>query len=318
MKIFVAGATGAVGKSLVPLLVSRGHRVFATTRTPGKAPSLRSAGAEPVVVDGLGREGLLDAVGSAHPDVVVHEMTALSGLTRLRNLDGSFVLTNRLRTEGTQYLLEASRAAGARRFVAQSYAGWPSGRDGARIKTETDPLETHPARHTERTLQAIRALEAMVLGAADLEGVVLRYGGFYGPGTGLEPGGEFVKAIRKRRFPIVGGGSGVWSFIHIADAAEATRIAIEGGPAGLYNIVDDDPAEVSEWLPELARAVGAKPPYHLPAWVGRLLVGEAVVRMMTEQRGSSNAKARRLLGWQPAWASWRQGFHRGLSPARAA
>jgi nucleoside-diphosphate-sugar epimerase len=245
-------------------------------------------------------------------------MTALSGLTRLNNLDGTFALTNRLRTEGTQSLLEAARAAGARRFVAQSYAGWPSGRDGARIKTETDPLEAHPARHTERTLEAIRALESMVLGAADLDGMVLRYGGFYGPGTGLEPGGEFVEAVRKRRFPIVGGGKGVWSFIHIADAAEATRIAIEGAPAGLYNVVDDDPAEVSEWLPELARVVGAKPPYHVPTWLGRLLVVAAVVRMMTEQRGCSNAKARRQLGWRPAFASWREGFQRELSPARAA
>jgi nucleoside-diphosphate-sugar epimerase len=318
MKIFVAGATGAVGKSLVPLLVSRGHRVVATTRTPAKAAGLRAAGAEPVVVDGLDRKGLLEAVGSARPDVVVHEMTGLAGMTSLRNIDETLALTNRLRTEGTDYLLDAARAAGARRFVAQSFTGWPNAREGARVKTEVDPLDAHPASHTERTLKAIRRLEATVLGSADPAGVVLRYGAFYGPGTALAHDGELVEAVRKRRFPIVGSGAGVWSFIHIADVAEATRIAIEGGPPGLYNIADDDPAEVSAWLPELARAIGAKPPYRVPAWLGRLVIGEAGVMMMTEQRGSSNAQAKRLLGWQPTWPSWREGFQRGLAPSRAA
>jgi nucleoside-diphosphate-sugar epimerase len=318
MKIFLAGATGAVGKSLVPLLLGRGHRVFATTRKPANAASLRAAGAEPVIVDGLDRKGLLEAVGSARPDVVAHEMTGLAGMSSLRNIDETLALTNRLRTEGTEYLLAAARAAGARRFVAQSFTGWPNARDGSRVKTETDPLDADPAPRTERTLEAIRRLESMVLGSADVAGVVLRYGAFYGPGTGIGLGGEVAEAVRKRRFPMVGNGAGVWSFVHIADVAEATRVAIEGGPAGLYNIVDDDPAEVSAWLPELARAVGAKPPYHVPAWLGRLLIGEAGVRMMTEQRGSSNAKAKQLLGWQPAWASWREGFHHGLASARAA
>jgi nucleoside-diphosphate-sugar epimerase len=202
--------------------------------------------------------------------------------------------------------------------VAQSFTGWPNAREGGRVKAETDPLDAHPAPHTERTLEAIRRLEAMVLGSTDPAGVVLRYGAFYGPGTALALEGELVGAVRKRRFPIVGNGAGIWSFVHIADVAEATRIAIEGGPAGLYNVVDDDPAAVSAWLPELALAVGAKPPYHVPAWLGRLVIGEAGVMMMTEQRGSSNAKAKRLLRWEPAWASWREGFHRGLSPARAA
>jgi nucleoside-diphosphate-sugar epimerase len=318
MKIFLAGATGAVGKTLVPLLVSRGHRVFGATRTPGKAASLRSVGAEPVIVDGLDRKGLLEAVGSARPDVVVHEMTGLAGMTSLRNIDETLALTNRLRTEGTEHLLAAARAAGARRFVAQSFTGWPNARDGGRMKTEADPLDAHPIRHTERTLEAIRRLEAMVLGSTEPAGIVLRYGAFYGPGTALALDGELVEAVRKRRFPIVGSGAGVWSFVHISDVAEATRIAIEGGPAGLYNVVDDDPAEVSAWLPELARAVGAKPPYRVPAWLGRLVLGEAGVKMMTEQRGSSNAKAKQWLGWEPTWASWREGFHRGLSPARAA
>lgn len=318
MKIFLAGATGAVGKSLVPLLVSRGHEVFATTRTPGKAARLRADGAEPIVVDGLDRKGLHEAVVSARPDVVVHEMTGLAGTTSLRNIDETLALTNRLRTEGTEFLLSAARAAGARRFVAQSFTGWPNPREGSRVKTEADPLDAHPVPHTERTLESIRRLEATVLGSTEPAGVVLRYGAFYGPGTALALDGELVRAVRKRRFPIVGDGAGIWSFVHVDDVAEATCIAIEGGPAGLYNVVDDDPAEVSAWLPELARAVGAKPPLHVPAWVGRLVLGEAGMRMMTEQRGSSNAKAKRLLGWQPAWASWREGFRHGLSPARAA
>jgi nucleoside-diphosphate-sugar epimerase len=318
MKIFVAGGTGAVGRQLVPLLAQRGHQVFATTRTPRKAEGLRAAGAEPIVVDGLDAEGLRQAVLSARPDVVVHQMTALSGMKSLRNVDKTLALTNRLRTDGTDYLLAAARAAGARRFVAQSFTGWPNSREGGRVKTEEDPLDTQPARHTEYTLAALRNLESTVVASTDPVGVVLRYGAFYGPGTGIEPGGELVEAVRKRQLPIVGGGTGVWSFVHVADVAEATRIAIEGGPAGLYNIVDDDPAEVSVWLPELARVVGAKPPHRVPAWVGRLVIGEAGVRMMTEQRGSSNAKAKRLLGWQPRWASWRNGFRQELSSVRGA
>ena len=318
MKIFLAGGTGAVGKQLVPLLAGRGHRVFATTRTPTKAMGLRAAGAEPVVLDALDRAAVLRAVVSARPDVVVHELTAISGVKSLRNIDRDLALTNRLRTEGTEHLLEAARAAGARRFVAQSFTGWPNAREGSLLKTEADPLDAHPAAHTERTLEAIRRLESLVVASTEPAGVVLRYGAFYGPGTGLAPGGDLVEALRKRWLPIVGGGGGVWSFIHVADVAEATAVAVEGGPAGLYNVVDDDPAEVSVWLPALARAVGAKPPYHVPAWLGRLALGEAGVRMMTEQRGSSNAKAKRMLGWRPRFASWREGFVLGLSLARAA
>ena len=313
MKILVAGGTGAVGRQLVPLLVQRGHQVFATTRTPQKVEFLRAAGAEPIVVDGLDAEGLRQAALSARPDVVVHQMTALSGMKSMRNVDKTLALTNRLRTDGTDYLLAAARAAGARRFVAQSFTGWPNSREGGRVKTEEDPLDAHPARHTEYTLAALRNLESTVLASTDPVGVVLRYGAFYGPGTGIEPRGELVEAVRKRQLPVVGGGTGVWSFVHVADVAEATRLAIEGGPAGLYNIVDDDPAEVSVWLPELARAIGAKPPRRVPAWLGRLFIGEAGVRMMTEQRGSSNAKAKRLLGWQPRWASWRDSFRQELS-----
>jgi nucleoside-diphosphate-sugar epimerase len=318
MRIFIAGATGVVGRPLVPLLVSRGHQVVATARTAEKAAALKAAGAMPTEVDGLDRDGVLRAVQAARPDVVVHQMTALADVTSFKNLDASLALTNRLRTEGTDHLLAAARAAGAQRFVAQSFTGWPNAREGGRVKTEDDPLDAHPAPTMVQTLDAIRTLEDTVVGASDLAGIALRYGGFYGPGTSLGPGGFFVEAVRKRRLPIIGEGTGVFSFLHIADAAEATRLAIEGGPPGLYNIVDDDPAEAAVWLPELARVIGARPPYRVPAWLGRLLAGDTFVRMMTEQRGSSNAKAKRLLGWQPAYSSWRVGFRRGLGPARAA
>lgn len=318
MRIFIAGATGVVGKQLVPLLVSRGHQVVATARTAEKAAALEAAGAVPTEVDGLDRTGVLRAVVAARPDVVVHQMTALADVTSFKNLDAALALSNRLRTEGTDNLLAAARAAGAHRFVAQSFTGWPNAPEGDRVKTEEDPLDSRPGRTMVRTLDAIRTLEGAVLGASDLEGVVLRYGAFYGPGTSLAPGGYVVEAVRKRRLPIIGDGTGVWSFIHIADAAHATQLAIEGGPAGLYNVVDDDPAEVAVWLPELARVIGARPPYRIPVWLGRLAAGEVGVRMMTQQRGSSNAKAKRLLGWQPAYSSWRDGFRRGLGPAKAA
>ena len=313
MRIFIAGATGVVGKQLVPLLVSRGHQVVATTRTAKKAAALEAAGAVPAEVDGLDRAGVLRAVAEARPDVVVHQMTALAAVTSFRNLDAAFALSNRLRTEGTDHLLAAAREAGSQRFVAQSFTGWPNAREGGRVKTEEDPLDAHPAPTMVQTLDAIRRLEGTVLAASPLAGVVLRYGAFYGPGTSLAPGGFLVDAVRKRRLPIIGAGTGVWSFSHITDAAEATCLAIEGGPPGLYNIVDDDPAEVSVWLPELARVLGAKPPFRVPVWLGRLVAGEIGVRMMTEQRGSSNAKAKRLLGWQPTYSSWREGFRRGLA-----
>jgi 2-alkyl-3-oxoalkanoate reductase len=308
VRVFLAGATGAVGKRLVPLLVSRDHEVVGTTRTPDKIAPLRAAGAEAVVVDGLDRAAVLRAVASARPDVVVHQMTALAGVRNLRRFDDAFAVSNRLRTEGTDHLLDASRAAGVRRFVAQSYTFWPNSRVGGRVKTEEDALDVDPPRSMAKTLDAIRRLERAVLEASDVVGIVLRYGAFYGEGTAVAPGGDLVEAVRQRRLPVIGRGTGVWSFIHIDDAAEATRLAIEGGPSGLYNIVDDDPAEVSVWLPELARAIGARPPHRVPAWIGRLLAGEAIVSMMTRSRGSSNAKAKRLLGWRPAYPSWREGF----------
>jgi nucleoside-diphosphate-sugar epimerase len=305
MNIFVAGATGALGRQLVPMLVARGHEVTAMSRS-GAAPA---PGVRAVAADGLDRDAVIAAVVKARPEVVVHEMTALTGLADLRRFERAFAPTNRLRTEGTDNLLAGAHAAGARRLVAQSYAGWPYARVGGPVKTEDDPLDADPPKQVRTTIAAIRHLEEAVLDAADIEGVVLRYGGFYGPGTSLAPeGGEHLEAVRQRKFPIIGSGAGVWSFVHIADAAAATVAAIEGGAPGVYNIVDDDPAPVRDWLPALAAAVGAQPPRHIPAWLGRLVAGGHVVTMMTELRGCSNAKAKRELGWTPRVASWRDGF----------
>lgn len=313
MKIFVAGATGAIGKRLVPLLASAGHQVFGMTRLPAHVDQLTAAGAVPVVADALDAAAVMQAVIKARPDVVVHELTAISGLRDLKHFDREFALTTRLRTEGTRNLLAAAKAAGAHRFIAQSYSGWPNVRTGGRVKTEQDPLDPNPPREMRQTIDAIRQLEQMVAGAGNLTGIVLRYGSFYGPGTSLGEGGDFLEMIRKRKLPIFGNGAGVWSFVHIDDAANATWRAIEQGPAGVYNVVDDEPVEVAAWLPGLSQILGAKPPYRLPLWLGKLLAGEVGVSIMTQVRGSSNAKAKRLLGWQPFYPTWRKGFRRGLS-----
>jgi nucleoside-diphosphate-sugar epimerase len=295
MKVLVAGATGALGKQLVPKLVARGHEVVGTTRSESKRQAIYDLGATPAVVDALDAEQVARVVAEAEPEVIVHELTALSGDFDLRHFDRTFAETNRLRTEATDHLLAAGRAVGVKRFVAQSYGAW-------RMPSEA-PKAVRP------TLEAIRYLERAVTGADWTEGVALRYGGFYGPGTSLAPeGGDMVEAVRKRKFPVVGNGAGVWSFIHIEDAAEATVAAIEHGQRGIYNIVDDEPARVGEWLPAAASALGAPPPRHVPRWLGRMLAGEAVAVMMTEVRGSSNAKAKRELGWEPKYPSWRQGF----------
>jgi nucleoside-diphosphate-sugar epimerase len=305
MRIFLAGASGALGTQLLPQLVAAGHQVTATTRSAAKAGALRDAGAEPVVLDALDRDAVVAAVTAARPDAVVHQLTALTDLSNLRNFDKAFAETNRLRTEATEHLLAGARAAGAGRFVAQSYAGWPCARTGGPIKTEDDPYDPDPPRDQRESLAAIRTLEALVTEAG---GIVLRYGGFYGPGTSVAPGGEQVEMVRKRRFPVVGDGGGIWSFVHIADAADATLAAIERGAPGIYNIVDDDPAPMREWLPVFAQAVGAKPPRRIPRWLGKLAAGDAITTMATESRGASNAKAKRELGWTPAHPSWRQGF----------
>jgi nucleoside-diphosphate-sugar epimerase len=308
MRILVAGATGALGKQLLPRLVSAGHEVVGMTRSPSKQDLVRELGATPAVADALVPEQVAAAVAEADPEVIVHQLTALAESLDIRHFERTFALTNRLRTEGTDHLLAAGRAVGTRRFVAQSYAGWPFARTGGAVKTEDDPLDPAPADAMRSTLDAICHLERAVMAADWTQGVVLRYGGFYGPGTSLGPdGGESVEMIRKRKFPVVGTGAGVWSFIHIEDAADATVAAVERG-RGIYNIVDDDPAPVAEWLPAIAAAVGAKPPRHVPRLVGRLVAGEAATVMMTEVRGASNAKAKRELGWQPRHPSWRDVF----------
>jgi nucleoside-diphosphate-sugar epimerase len=319
MRIFVAGATGVLGRRLVPLLVAGGHTVVGTTRTPGKVEALRAAGATPVVLDALDRDAVIDALTQAEPEVVVHELTALTGFTDFRKFDESFVATNRLRTEGTDHLLEGIRRLPVRRIVAQSYGG-PGflARTGGPIKTEDDPFDPDPPAALRRPIQAVRYLERAVLHTEGVQGTVLRYGGFYGPGTSLGEGGAYLVAVRRRQFPIVAAGTGVWSFIHIDDAATATLAAIERGRTGVYSIVDDDPAPVAEWLPALAAAIGAKPPRRVPAWLARLLVGEHGVVMMTQSRGASNAKAKRELGWRPAYPSWRTGFRVGLGSSEAA
>ena len=303
LRIFLAGATGTLGRRLVPRLVERGHHVTGTTRS--RAGELQALGAEPVVLDPLDAAAVRAAVIAAEPDVVVHQLTALAGIGMARNFDKLFATTNRLRTEGTDHLIAGARAAGARRLVWQSYAGWPYARDGAAVKGEDDALDPEPPADARESLAAIRHLEAAVTGAEGMEGVVLRYGGFYGPGTSIDDGGEHLELIRKRRFPVGGSGAGVWSFVHIDDAAAATVAAIEGGPPGIYNVVDDAPAPVSEWLPDVAAALGAKPPRHLPGWLVRLAGGPQGYSMMTRIRGASNAKAKRELGWRPAH-TWRE------------
>jgi nucleoside-diphosphate-sugar epimerase len=314
MKVFVAGATGAVGKQLVPLLVANGHEVVGMTRTDAKADQLRSVGARPVVADALAADDVGRAVGEAEPDVIVHQLTAIPPKINMRRFESEFALTNRVRTEGTDHLLSAGRAAGVKRFVAQSNATLYA-RTGGPIKSEDAPIEDDPPAQMREGLAALRHVEAAVTGAHWTEGVVLRYGWFYGPGTSiaLDPLGSQVEAIRKRQLPIVGGGTAIWSFIHIKDAATATAAAVEGGPAGIYNVVDDEPAPVSEWAPVLAAAVGAKRPLRVPRWLGRLAAGEWATVAMTELRGAANDKAKRELAWQLRYPSWRQGFAEGLA-----
>ena len=308
MRVFVAGATGALGRHLVPMLVAAGHEVTATTRTPGKLAQLREAGAEPVVVDGLDREAVIAAVRAAAPEVIVHQMTALAGMRSLRKPDKLFAATNELRTRGTDNLLAAAAQAGTRRVVAQSNDRAYE-RSGGPVKTEEDPLASRPpSPSSARSLAAIKHVDETVPLAAP-EGIVLRYGAFYGPGASE----LLLDAVRKRQVPVIGGGTGISSFIEITDAAAATLAAVEGGAPGAYNVVDSDPAPVAEWLPYLAKVAGAKPPLRVPAWLVRLLAGEFVVALMTSARGSSNEKARKELGWEPRYPSWREGFRAWVS-----
>jgi nucleoside-diphosphate-sugar epimerase len=306
MKVLVAGAGGVMGRQLLPRLAENGHEVVGLTRSAEKADLVRALGAEPVIADALDAEQVARAVAETAPEAIVHELTALSGEIDLRHFERSFEPTNRLRTEATDHLLSAGRAVGVKRFLAQSYAGWPQERSGSWVKSEEDPFDPAPPPAMRSGQEAIRHLEDAVVGADWTVGIVLRYGGFYGPNTSLAPDGEHTELIRARKFPVVGDGAGVWSFIHVGDAAEATVAALERGERGVYNVVDDEPAPVKEWLPAVAEAIGAKPPRHVPRWLGRLAAGEAAVVMMTEIRGASNEKAKRELGWTPAHSSWRQ------------
>ena len=312
MKVFVAGGSGAMGRRLVPQLVAAGYEVVAMIRDEGKAPWVRTVGARPVIADALDRAAVAAVVKASGPEVVIHQLTALSGAKNFKNFDKEFALTNRLRTEGTDYLLEAAQAAGVRRIIAQSYGNWNYERTGSAIKTEQDPFDPNPPANQVKTLQAIRYVENAVVNAGGIEGIALRYGNFYGPGTSLDLGGDIVVQVRKRAFPIVGNGSGIWSFVHMDDAAAAAVAAIDHGSPGVYNVADDEPAPVANWLPDLAAAVGAKPPRHVPVWLGRLAAGEVGVSMMTQIRGTTSANAKAELGWSPRYRTYREGFRNGL------
>ena len=300
MRVFVAGASGAIGSRVVPQLIERGHEVTGTFRSSGNDARLRTVGAEPVALDLLDADAVRMTVLAAEPDAIVHQATALATARFTRNLDRTFEETNRLRTEGTDNLLAVAHETGISRFVAQSFASMRNAREGGPVKTEDDPLDPTPVKGTRETNAAMRHLEEAVTGAG---GIALRYGGFYGADNdGL------VEPVRKRQFPIVGDGGGYFSFVHLDDAAAATVLALEHEGAAIYNIVDDEPAPVCDWLPVLAKTLGAKPPRHFPVWLARLFAGEGAVMMGTSGRGASNARAKRELGWTPRYPSWRQGF----------
>jgi nucleoside-diphosphate-sugar epimerase len=307
MRVFVAGGTGVIGRQLVPQLVARGHQVTATTTSAAKLGLLAQLGAQGVVMDGLDAASVGEAVATARPDAIVHQMTGLSvthgGKLSTRNVNRYFAVTNRLRSEGTDHLLAAAEATGVTNFVAQSAAIFNGTREGGLVKTEEDPLEAVAG--TAEGTKAINYLEAAVVRA---DGAVLRYGALYGNGATDDQ----IKFVRKRMLPIIGGGTGYFSWIHVDDAASATVLAVEQQAKGVFNIVDDEPAPAREWLPYLAECAGAKPPLRIPAWLARLVAGEMAVGMMTQGRGFSNAKAKRELGWELRYPSWRQGFRKEL------
>jgi nucleoside-diphosphate-sugar epimerase len=311
VRVFLAGATGVLGRRLVPLLRGAGHEVIGMTRSDEKAGALREAGAEPVVCDAFDPEALRDAVAGARPDAVVHELTDIPQALDPRRFEEQFASTDRLRSEGTRNLVDAALAAGARRMVAQSvaFAYEPAGETP---KEESDPLFLDSPQPWRRSMHAIRDLEEAVTGTGGIEGVVLRYGFFYGPGTAYASDGHLARLVRARRLPIVGRGSGVYSFIHVDDAARATLLALDSGAPGVYNVVDDEPAGVADWLPIYAQALGAKRPRRVPVFAARLAAGRYGVYLMTAVRGASNAKAKGELGWEPRYPSWRQGFREAL------
>jgi 2-alkyl-3-oxoalkanoate reductase len=310
MRVFVAGASGAVGRPLVPKLVAAGHEVTGMTRSESKAEDVRRAGARAVVADVFDVDALGAAMEEARPEVIVHELTALPDRIDFRKAD-TYAATNRVRTEGTRNLIDAARTAGARRIVCQSIA-FAYRMDGEGLKTENDPLLSEAAGAFGSGVRALREMEAMVLGADGLDGLVLRYGFFYGPGTYYAADGTSTDDVRRRRMPIVGKGSGVFSFIHVDDAADATVAAVERGSPGVYNVTDDEPAPMREWVPVFAEAAGAKPPRRVPVWLARFVAGKDVSNFAVELRGASNEKAKRELGWEPAHPSWRSGFGEAL------
>lgn len=313
MKVLVAGAAGVLGRRLVPLLVKAGHQVTGTTRSAERAERLSRLGASPVILDALDRDAVARAVEQAAPEVVIHELTAIPHSLNLRRIDQEFALTNRLRTEGTDILIEAAQHAGCRRFIAQSFAGWTYARTGEWIKSEEDSLMEKARPAMQGILDAIRYLESAVLGQSGMEGFVLRYGWFYGPGTSFGRGGSMIWHVERRRLPRIGRGLGYWSFIHVDDAAAATLAAVETQASpGIYNITDDEPAQVSEWLPYLAESLGAKPPRRVPGWIGRLAIGPHGNAIMNQSRGANNRKAKEQLEWQLRWPTWREGFRHGL------
>ena len=312
MKVFVAGSTGAIGRSLLPLLIEKRHDVVALVRTPARAKDVEALGARAAVADALDPDGLRAAIRRAAPEAVIHELTSLKGVTNFRRFDQTFALTNRFRTRTLDTMLAAARSIGVRRFIAQSYCGWPYAREGSPVKTEDDPLDPAPPTSFRESLAAIRYLEDTIRQTRDIQAFALRYGNLYGPGTDISAEGTVADLVSRRKLPLFGSGAGVWSFIHVRDAASATVAAMSRGSPGIYNVVDDEPVPVNVWLPALANALGARPPRRLPAWVGALLLGDGGLSMMTLARGGSNAKSKRDLAWQPSFASWRRGFVEGL------
>lgn len=308
MRVFVAGASGAIGRPLVPRLLEAGHEVTGMTRSEDGAAEIRAAGARTAVCDVFDEEGVRAAVAEARAEAVVHQMTALPHRLDFRDKN-LYDATNRLRGEGTRILLDAALAAGARRFVSQSIA-FIYAPEGDRVKAEDAPVIESDSEVFGRAAAITAEMERAVTGSDGLEGVVLRYGFFYGPGTSYGEGGSVTEDVRKRRFPVVGDGGGVFSFVHVDDAAAATVLALGRGAPGIFNVVDDEPAPMREWLPEFARAVGARRPLRAPAWLARLVAGKDAAAFATTLRGASNAKARRELGWEPRWPSWRDGFAR--------
>jgi nucleoside-diphosphate-sugar epimerase len=313
MRVLVAGASGAAGKALVPMLARDGHAVGGIVSNPAHVAMVKALEAQPLLADALDRPSVIAAFESFRPEAVVHQLTALPSDPDLRDFDKVFARTNRLRTEGTDNLVAASRRVGVRRFVAQSFSGWNYARTGGPIKTEDDALDPDPLPAFRRTLDALRHVERAMAEASDLRGVALRYGGFYGPGTFISRSSSFVEQVRRRRVPVVGDGGGIWSFVHMDDVAGATIAALKAEHVGTFNVVDDEPAQVREWLPELARVIGARRPFRFPAGLARFILPKHLIVMMTEVRGASNAKFKRTFSWQPTFASWRDGFRHVLA-----